>query len=283
MNSKQLERLNDNYFSKYNPCPLKLRCGEEILVYPTLVENGDDYYKCINLFNFEKDKLIKIKELDTDEQRKMKIQAMIELQQMSYLEFLIRIVFPQDLELLNNLARLIQIVLKEDYVYCYNDKGQPYLDDNGKPCICVGNDKGELKYYINKTDFENLKQIILNQNNADYDNREMSDDVKEIVEMYYKTKIGDTTPPNFEKQKIYVMVKMQYTYEQLKQLPLRMFLQIYNMCFDVETNLINNILKSGFQATEMELKHPLYQPKRDFIAEAFTSKNTIDKIKNSLH
>jgi hypothetical protein len=260
-----------------------LRCGEEILVYPTLVEDGDDYYKCINLFNFEKDKLIKIKELDTDEQRKMKIQAMIELQQMSYLEFLIRIVFPQDLELLNNLARLIQIVLKENYVYCYNDKGQPYLDDNGKPCICVGNDKGELKYYINKTDFENLKQIILNQNNADYDNREMSDDVKEIVEMYYKAKIGDTTPPNFEKQKIYVMVKMQYTYKELKQLPLRMFLQIYNMCFDVETNLINNILKSGFQATEMELKHPLYQPKRDFIAEAFTSKNTIDKIKNSLH
>jgi hypothetical protein len=283
VNNKQLERLNDNYFSKYSPCPLKLRCGEEILVYPTLVEDGDDYYKCINLFNFEKDKLIKIKELDTDEQRKMKIQAMIELQQMSYLEFLIRIVFPQDLELLNNLARLIQIVLKENYVYCYNDKCQPYLDDNGKPCICVGNDKGELKYYINKTDFENLKQIILNQNNADYDNREMSDDVKEIVEMYYKAKIGDTTPPNFEKQKIYVMVKMQYTYKELKQLPLRMFLQIYNMCFDVETNLINNILKSGFQATEMELKHPLYQPKRDFIAEAFTSKNTIDKIKNSLH
>ena len=58
MNSKQLERLNDNYFSKYNPCPLKLRCGEEILVYPTLVEDGDDYYKCINLFNFEKDKIV---------------------------------------------------------------------------------------------------------------------------------------------------------------------------------------------------------------------------------
>ena len=57
MNSKQLERLNDNYFSKYNPCPLKLRCGEEILVYPTLVEDGGDYYKCINLFNFEKDKV----------------------------------------------------------------------------------------------------------------------------------------------------------------------------------------------------------------------------------
>lgn len=201
---------------------------------------------------------------------------------MSYLEFLLRIVFPNDLNLLSSLARLLEIILDEKYIYCYNDNGIPYVDEKGKPCICVGDKDGNLKYYINKSDFDEIKQIVLNQNNSDYDNREMSDDVREIVELYYKTKFDGTTPPNLEKQKIYVMCKMQYTFDVVQNMYLRMFLQVYNMCLDLETNLTNNILKSGFQANEWELKHPLYQPKRDFIAEAFTTKDTINKIKNSL-
>lgn len=282
MNNKQLEKLNIDYFSKYKPCPFTLRCGEKIYIKPVKMVDADDYQECIKLFNFEKDKIIQLKKRDKDEVKRQKIQAIMEIKQMSYLEFLMRIVFPNDLSLLSSLARLLEIIIGEKYIYCYNDNGMPYVDDKGKPCICIGDENGNLKYYINKSDFDEIKQIILNQNNSDYDNREMSDDVREIVELYYKTKFDGTNPPNLEKQKIYVMCKMQYTFDVVQNMYLRMFLQVYNMCLDLETNLTNNILKSGFQATEWELKHPLYQPKRDFIAEAFTTKETINKIKNSL-
>lgn len=282
MNNKQLEQLNIDYFSKYEPCPLTLRCGEKIYIKPIKMQDAEDYFKCVNLFNYEKDKIIQIKKRDKVEVKKQKIQAIMELKQMSYLEFLLRIIFPNNLELLNNLARLLEMIIGEKYIYCYNDNGMSYVDNKGKPCICIGDENGNLKYYINKSDFDDIKQIVLNQNNSEYDNREMSDDVREIVELYYKTKLDGLTSPSLEKQKIYVMCKMQYTYDVVQNMYLRMFLQVYNMLLDLETNLTNNILKSGFQASEWELKHPLFQPKKDFIADAFTTKDTINKIKNSL-
>lgn len=287
LSKEKLAELNLYYFKRELPCPLKLICGEEIKVYPIKVRDAELYADAITLFNYDKDKLITLDEKDDDELLNMKKQAIIELQQMKYLQFLIDVVYMQNPdEIGSRLVMLFKLCLHEDYVHIQDDQGNIYREiKNGKrtkyPLIIVTDEKGYIKYTINKTDFEKLKDIILNQNDANHDNRELSASVRNVVEAYYRVKNRDTYFPTFEERKYYVMAKMNKTLLEIDDLYLRSFYLLFKAYLNSETYLITAIRESSEKITIKQFsENPLYTKPKDYVDEAFTSSDEFrSKIK----
>lgn len=287
LTKEKLEELNLNYFKRELPCPLKLVCGAEIKVYPVKVIDAELYANAITLFNYDKDKLITLDDKDDEELLSMKKQAIIELQQMKYLQFLIDVIYMQDPETIGSrLAILFKLCLHEDYVHIQDDKGNIYREiKKGKktkyPLIVVTDENGYIKYTVNKTDFEKLKDIILNQNDANHDNRELSASVRNVVEAYYRVKNRDSYFPTFEERKYYVMAKMNKTLPEIDNLYLRSFYLLFKAYLDSEAYLITSIRESSEKVTIKQFsENPLYTKPKDYVDEAFTSSDEFrSKIK----
>ena len=94
------------------------------------------------------------------------------------------------------------------------------IGDNQSSMILYRNDD---KIEINDEQFDELCHIWLYQNIYDYDDMEMSDDFRKVVEDYYRLKNKDILIPTLEDRMLAVVVSSSYTLEQLYELPLRLF------------------------------------------------------------
>jgi hypothetical protein len=80
-----------------------------------------------------------------------------------------------------------------------------------------------VKYIITPKEFDEISKIILNQNDAHYDGRYVSPDVKELMNEYYKVKYANTRSPSLEEKKAFITSKTGIDINTINEMTYRYF------------------------------------------------------------
>ena len=141
---------------------------------------------------------------------------------------------------------------------------------NNKKCLLLCDEDNVVKYIIMPKEFDDIIKIILNQNNANYDNRYVSPEVRELMEEYYKVKYNNIRTPSLEEKKAYVISKTGDNLSQINDMPYRLFDLIYNSCINSEIYFAQKMVQCSYKyEVKEDVKHPLFEPKKDPYAEIF--------------
>ena len=146
--------------------------------------------------------------------------------------------------------------------------------------LYVGDDMVE----INDSQFDDLKNIILFQNIYDYDDLEMSDDFRRVIEEYYALKNKDIIIPTLEDRLMAVVVSSGYTLEQLYNMPLRLFDALFEYSVSKLEYQVNKLIINLAQGEikGFNLSHWVYKTKKDKYSEVFTNAQDLVNKFNSL-
>src|SRR5574344_1785918 len=130
------ELLRINYFQNDLPCPFELKRGGKINIYPILVKDYSLYEFYKTIMEFDKNSINDIVII-----------------QMSYLDFLVNIVFQQDKDSGGKLCGYLSLILKEDKV--------SIVENKGKYCIVILDEKDSIKYPIKSKELEEMKAFVI--------------------------------------------------------------------------------------------------------------------------
>lgn len=255
-----LEKLEILYFQNDLEVPYTLKDKSVIHIYPIIVKDWNLYESC--------EKLLKINKNQFDN---------IDILKMSYLNFLIDFLL-QDEENMNKLSMLFSLCLKEDKIVAKKSKDVARIE--------ILDEDGNIKHVVEKRDFDLISKIILNQNTFNYDDAELSEDIKKSIELYYATLNNMNEHPKLERQKTYVMSKNGMSMRTINEMSYRSFSLMYRAMLDNDLYVARNILKSGYSCTiEGEIKHPLFEKEmtntekllKNVFLDSSTVKNKLDK------
>lgn len=247
-----IDMLQRFYFCNSFTIPYQLKKSKnEINIKPILVKDYPMYEWCKEVLEFQKN--------ETND---------INVIKMSYLDFLIDYVFKKDKECIQKLLKLFELCLGETYI--------SFEKDNGRNCIALCEENGTIKGLINRKEFDDISLIILNQNDANYDNRYITPEVKELMYQYYKIKYSDIATPSFEKRKAFVSSKLGKTFIELNEIPYREFDLIYKASVDSEIYLTTKITEASYKyEVKEQTKHPLFEKYKDPYSEIFEDTNVL--------
>lgn len=243
------EHLKRTYFQFDKPCPYRLRTKNEILIYPIMIEDYPMY---------ETTKIIM--EINKNETNDIKII------QMSYLEYLVDVIFAQSPDSSIYLGEFLRLILHEENIT---------LDrDNGKICVAIlDNVEDELyyKYIITSKELEEIAKLSFHQNDPNFDDTYYSPEIKQAMSDYYRLKYGNGNTPSFEKQRAYVTSQTGILNHEISKMTYRNFVLVFKSCVDSEMYITRNIIKASqkYEVKE-EILHPLYVKDRDKLGEVFS-------------
>lgn len=247
--SIDLKVYEDLYFCNDEPIPYELKDGTKIIIYPILVKDFPMYDLCRNILTIPKNEFNDI-----------------DIIKMSYLEFLIN-VFKTNSVYSKNLANLLKLCINEElFSFSLEDK---------KPYIKVLNEKDEVKFVIDKKDFDNISKIILYQNDITYDDTYISPEMRKAIEDYYSLKYRDIESPSFEKQRAFVISKCGITPNELKEMTYRTFSQVYQASIDSEIYIAQKVIQASEKyEIKGDINHPLFEKKKEKYSDVFQDADT---------
>lgn len=247
-----LEEIELKYFVNGFDVPFQLKNGGILNIKPILVKDYPYYEYALPILEIRKNE-------SND----------IEIIQMSYLDFLLKVLIKNDEESKNRLLTLC------DLCFGYSQIGSG-VDNKNKSCLYLCNESGVIQKIISSKEFDDIIQIILNQNDSSYDNRYVDPDVRKLMSTYYKAKYGETEFPTLEKRKAFVCSKNGMSFSQLNELTYREFDLIYSSALNSEIYIGQKIIQGSYKYdVKEEIKHPLFEKKKDPYEELFTSTNTL--------
>lgn len=247
-----LETLRLKYFCNGFDVPYALKNGEIINIKPVLVKDYP-YYEYAT-------PILEIRKNETSD---------IEIIQMSYLDFLLKKLLPNDKDSQNRLVTICSLCFGYDYISIG-------VDSKKKSLLYLCNENGEIQKIISSKDFDDIIKIILNQNDSNYDNQYVSPEVRELMSVYYKNKYGDVTTPTLEQKKAYVCSKLGKAFKDLNDVTYREFDMIYTAALNSEIYIGQKIIQGSYKYdVKQDVRHPLFEPKKDPYAELFTSTSTL--------
>ena len=180
---------------------------------------------------------------------------------MSYLEFLFNLV-NVDITYNNSLIEICRLSLGYEKI--------AIGIHNNKKCLLLCDEENTVKYILTSKEFDDIIKIILNQNNANYDNRYVNPEVRELMEEYYKVRYNNIRTPSLEEKKAYVVSKTGINIVQINDMPYRLFDLIYNSCINSEIYFAQKMVQCSYKyEVKEDVKHPLFEPKKDPYAEIF--------------
>lgn len=186
---------------------------------------------------------------------------------MSYLQFLIKKICRDDFQdgmFTSKLWWMLKLSLNEEY-WTFGDN-----------CIIFCEENGTVKYAINAKEFDDISKIIISYNDINYNEIEVSDEVKELAQTYYKTKYKDVHSPTLEEKKAFVCAHTNKNFNDLNNLAIREFELLYKSCLDSEQYFAEKIIQASYKYDVKEnVIHPLFRKKEDPYAEIFTSPSTL--------
>ncbi len=242
-----LELLENNYFVNMTAIPYKLKKGDVVNIYPILVKDYLTYCWAKNILTIKKNEINDISVI-----------------QMSYLKFLISRVLPNDENSIGKLYWILKLCLHEDNVSVGDD------------CIILYDENKIIKNVIGPKEFDEIAKTILAQNDINYDDRYVSPEVEELMKEYYSAKYKSIVSPSLEKRKAFVSSKIGKTFEQINELPYREFDLIYEACKDSEIYIGQKIIQGSYKyETKEDIKHPLFEEKKDPYEELFTDTSAL--------
>ena len=255
MDKDKLKYYERYYFANSEPIPFQIKDNNYILhIKPVTVKMYPFYQDNINVLLIDKNRI-----------------GSVEIIQMSYLQYLIDVVFQEE-TYQRALVTILNLSLGEEYIYTVGHL------DNGKPYLGVVKD-GELLCKISPKEFDKISEIILYYNDRHFDNSYISEDVRKAMEEYYSIKFKDTYMPTLEERKAFVSFKSGLTLNEINDLSYRYFDLIYNTCINNDMFFSQKIIQASekYKVNDNEIVYPLFKKKDnkfDFFqdAEAFGNK-----------
>jgi hypothetical protein len=260
-----IEFLSRKYFSKGEPCPYKLKSGIEILIYPILVKDYNEYEDCRPILEFDKNTINDVE--------------VIKMSQLEYLNFL----FSNRQEVdgvnigevqLQMFKGIFSLCLKEDYVaIAKNEKGKFIV------VVAEKDEKDEfiVKYTITNKEYLDIVKIILYQNDFDYNDQYVSPDVLEEYNEMMKLKTKGMKNPTLEERKIFVLSRYRCTLQDLDNMTYRLFDMLYNEYVGIEQYYVEILYKTSEKFDVKEnIVYPLFKPKEDRFKDLFMSTDSLN-------
>ncbi len=239
-----IKDLELRYFCNGFDVPYKVKEGGELNIKPILVKDYP-YYETAKT-------ILEIPKNETND---------IEIIKMSYLEFLFNIINTNDIYK-DYLIKICEL--------CLGYKKIGIVEYNKKHCIALCNDDEIIKYIITPKEFDEIIKIILNQNDAHYDNRYVSPDVKELMNEYYKVKYSNTRSPSLEEKKAFITSKIGINIDIINEMTYRYFDLVYSLSVNNDLYFAQKMVQCSYKYDVKEdVKHPLFEPKKDPYAEIF--------------
>ena len=239
-----LKDLELKYFYNGYDVPYQLKDGNILNIKPILVKDYPYYEMAKTILEIQKNEINDI-----------------EIIKMSYLEFIFHLIKNTPIYT-NCLITLCEL--------CFGYKKVAISSYNNKKVLCLCDEDEIIKYIITSKDFEDISKIILNQNDANYDNRYINPEVRELMTEYYKVKSKNTKSPTLEEKKAFVTSKTGMSFNQLNEMTYRHFDMIYSANVDSEIYIAQKMVQCAYKyEVKEDVKHPLFEPKKDPYAEIF--------------
>ena len=231
----------DKYVALQKPVPLY-----NLQIKPVLVRDFFQFNNAKDVLNIEKNKI-----------------PNIEIIQMTYLRFLLTIMIEQDgfkEDFLTILALslgvkydatkrnpsfepneiLTQQTRKDESEVWINGWDVRFRVSDDRVVLCLYDDEDLVE--IDDAQFDELRKVILLQNIYKYDDTEMSDDFRRVVEEYYRLKNKDIVLPTLEDRLMAVCVSSAYKLEELYTMPLRLFDALLEYSVDKLEYQVNKLI-----------------------------------------
>lgn len=239
-----LQDLELKYFCNGYDVPYKLKNDSVLNIKPILVKDYPYYEVAKSILEIEKN--------ETND---------IEIIKMSYLEFLLNLLKTNEMYInwFLNICKL-----------CFGYEKIGIVKKNNKNCLALCNEDAVIEHIITPKEFDNISQIILNQNDSSYDNRYVNPDVRELMSSYYKAKYTNMRTPTLEEKKAYVTSKTGIKIQDLNEMTYRYFVLIYESNLNSEIYFAQKMVQCSYKyEVKEDVKHPLFEPKKDPYSEIF--------------
>lgn len=273
----------DKYVALQKPVPLY-----NLQIKPVLVRDFFQFNNAKDILQIEKNKI-----------------PNIDIIQMTYLRFLLMIILENE-EFKEDLLTILTLSLgvkydatKRNPSYSPNEiltqqtrKNEMELWINGwdikfrlndeKVTLCLYEKDNLIE--ISDIQFDDVRKVILFQNVYRYDDTEMSDDFRRVVEEYYRLKNKDVVLPTLEDKLMAVCISSPYKIEELYTMPLRLFDALLEHSIDKLEYQVNKLIVNLAQCKTdgFNLSHWVYKTKKDKYSEIFTDAQDLVKKVTSI-
>ena len=153
---------------------------------------------------------------------------------------------------------------------CFNYVNIAIIELKKKRCLALCDEEEIVKYIITPKEFDEISKIILNQNDAHYDGRYVSPDVKELMNEYYKVKYSNTRSPSLEEKKAFITSKTGIDINTINEMTYRYFDLVYSSSVNNDLYFAQKMVQCSYKYDVKEdVRHPLFEPPKDPYAEIF--------------
>lgn len=225
----------DFYTKKYfywdKPCIYK-KDNHEITIYPIKLEDSEEFLNASSVLSIDKDSL-----------------ASVDIIQMSYLSFIVKVLFRQNKTYVEYLSYILKKCLDMD-----NPKIG--MDSHNKKMI-FDDDKD---IFITEKEFEDVRRLILYQNILSYDDSYIDPDLKNAIMETNRLRNRDIDFPDVERRMAIITSHCGLTKEYQQNMTYRAHSKLFKeICGDVDFNTTRSIaLLNG-----KDLEHWIYKKKKD--------------------
>lgn len=174
---------------------------------------------------------------------------------------------------------LVKHLPKEEQIFFINGWNVYFHLFKTKCLLCIEYESGEVR--LSDEQFDDIMKIILFQNVFNYDDREMSEDFRRVVEDYYKLKNKDIIMPSPENKAMAVVTNSSYTLKELEEVPLRLVESMFDCIIDKTEYELDKLIvnQPNIEVKGFDLNHWIYKKKVDKYSEIFTdAQNLINKV-----
>jgi len=257
-----IQEYIEPYVTFDEPIPYK-----GLYLYPVKMKDVYKFLASVDILNIEKNKI-----------------ADIQIIQMNYLQFLFNIVL-SDIVWRKKLLGILTLCLKaesnetfeefpEDEVLVRTSLDRTVYLYNGWDIRFEVFKNNQVYLYVNNIEidgksFDELRKIIMFQNVNEYDDAEMSDDFKEVVENYYKIKNKGMKSLTIEDKIDVVMSQTSYTKDDIKEISYRNFDRIFNKIIEKTEYVIGKIAEMQ-GCTKEPTEHWVYKKDKNKYSHIFS-------------
>lgn len=245
-----IEVLEKAYFYFDKPVPYKLSDTTHVDITPISVYNSEVFLSSCDILQIDKNAL-----------------NSVEIIQMSYLDFLLKVMLPTDksgllLDKLSNIFRL-----------CLGMKTWKLkVKEKQKLSIVAPDDSFE----ITGKQFDDIKRIILYQNVPHYDDTYIDPDLKKMMGEVDRLKNQGIDMPNLERRMTIITAHCGVDKQTLMQYTMRSLQLLFEECAgEVEFTTLRPIMLYAGKAKELE--HWIYKKKKDRLDGYVTSVESYNK------
>ena len=245
-----IEVLEKGYFYFDKPVPYKLSDTTHVDITPVSVYDSEVFLSSCDILQIDKNEL-----------------NSVEIIQMSYLDFLLKVMLPTDksgllLDKLSNIFRL-----------CLGMKTWKLkVKEKQKLSIVASDDSFE----ITGKQFDDIKRIILYQNVPHYDDTYIDPDLKKMMGEVDRLKSQGISTPNLERRMAIITAHCGVNKQTLMQYTMRSLQLLFEECAgEVEFTTLRPIMLYAGKAKELE--HWIYKKKKDRLDGYVTSVESYNK------